>query len=284
MSSFSTGWRRRRRKRRRRRRPWSRPARAPWHALKRRSRGAAGMTTRRTRRASWTPSSSFCPGRCRTCSRSKSNEPLMRIRSEGRRDLSIRDFCGAIGVGAVRRWCRRGIGGSGGRVLAKLLEATHCLSRSLCSFLLHDNGVVLPSFYLPQLLYVELPLAHFLQWCFLSLYFCSYLKKDWGHTLCIGSPDAGDRRGAVFSNSDGTATMFSGRRSMLCFFPWLFSTFLNLTSVFILLKTGKKKSAFEFLGHVPSYHLLQQRDCKWGFHVHVKQVVDARWPYELRHF
>lgn len=158
------------------------------------------------------------------------------------------------------------VGSGGGRVLAKLLEATHCLSRSLCSFLLHDNGVVLPSFYLPQLLYVELPLAHFLRWCFSSLCFC-YLKKDWGHTLCFVSPDAGHRRGAVFSNSDGTATMFSG------FFPWLFSTFLNLPSVFILLKTRrKKKSAFEFLGHVPSYHLLQQRNCKWGFHFHVTQV------------
>lgn len=40
-----------------------------------------------------------------------------------------------------------------------------------------------------------------------------------------------------------------------------------------------EKSTFEFLGHVPSYHLLQQRNCKWGFHF---QSQDE--GYNLRHF
>lgn len=42
-----------------------------------------------------------------------------------------------------------------GGVLAKLLEATHCLSRHclLCSFVLPGDCVILPPFYLPQLPY-----------------------------------------------------------------------------------------------------------------------------------
>ena len=71
LSVCSTGWRRRRRKRRRRKRPWSRPARGRWHARRRRSRGAAETTTKRTRRASLILSSSFCPDLYRTCSKSK---------------------------------------------------------------------------------------------------------------------------------------------------------------------------------------------------------------------
>lgn len=71
---FSMDWRRRRRRRRRRKRPWSRPAKGHWHVRRRRSREAAETTTRKTRRASSTLSSSFCPDLYRICSRSKKNK------------------------------------------------------------------------------------------------------------------------------------------------------------------------------------------------------------------
>lgn len=45
-----------------------------------------------------------------------------------------------------------------------------------------------------------------------------------------------------------------------------------------------RKSAFEFLGHVPSYHLLQQRNCKWGFHFQSSRLLARDEGYNLRHF
>lgn len=162
------GWRRRRRRRQRRRQHWSKPVRARWPAPRRRSHGAAETMTKRTRRASWTPSWSFCLDLYRTCSRSKNKTRWIKWtldagssfgQAAGKREAVGAGWRGLSEVLQVRQgargWGRIGLGihwfGHGGG-LAKLLEATHCLSKSLYSFLLLDDCVIYP-FYLPQILH-----------------------------------------------------------------------------------------------------------------------------------
>lgn len=85
------------------------------------------MTKMRTRRASWTPSSSSCPAPCRTCLRS--NAWAQRAWPP----VGHRVLCG---------WWGEGLWKVLGGFLRGPFQATHCLSGSFCSFLLHNYGLL----------------------------------------------------------------------------------------------------------------------------------------------
>lgn len=92
--------------------------------------------------------------------------------------------------------------GFGRGVLAKLLEATHCLSRSLCSFLLLDDYVIVPLFICHNCCTTfQLPLSTFLTisifFVLLLFLFLHRLRSD----IPVGWPSSVARRWRPMENS-----------------------------------------------------------------------------------
>lgn len=158
---------------------------------------------------------------------------------------------------------------SGGGVLAKLLEATHCLSRNclLCSFLLLDNCVNLPPFICHNCRSTfQLPLSAFLTvsiFCVLFLVFThiKIRRFDWSAITCCQAMVTNGEQYSLFKEgqwtlqnvfffffSNGTATMFYSRWSMFRFISVGVFYFYEPDVGLYIKKKTKNKSAFQFLG------------------------------------
>lgn len=168
-----------------------------------------------------------------------------RLQGKGMRGIFVSGTFGLRGRVSGRSLSRSGRG-----VLVKLLEATHCLSRNLLlsSFLLLDDSspflfatIVVRPFHCH--------LAHFLQLVF--VFFSTPIKNghfDWLATVANSIPLKDGQWTLVLLTSVFLVSFLrrhchrvSSRWSMFSSFQWVFSTFMNLVSVFISENIKKEK-------------------------------------------